>query len=39
MKIPLSRPEIGEREIEYVARVLRSGHLSLGPRVAEFEER
>lgn len=39
MKIPLSRPEIGESEIEGVVRVLRSGHLSLGPRVAEFEER
>lgn len=39
MKIPLSHPEIGESEIEGVVRVLRSGHLSLGPRVAEFEER
>jgi perosamine synthetase len=39
MRIPLSRPEIGEREIEYVARALRSGQLSLGPRLPEFEER
>lgn len=39
MRIPLSRPEIGEREIEYVTRALRSGCLSLGPRIAEFEER
>lgn len=39
MKVPLSRPEIGETEIENIVRVLRSGHLSLGPRVAEFEER
>jgi perosamine synthetase len=39
MRIPLSRPDIGEREIEYVTRVLRSGQLSLGPCVAEFEEK
>jgi len=38
MRIPLSKPDIGEREIEYVTRVLRSGQLSLGPRLAEFEE-
>jgi len=38
MRIPLSRPDIGEREIEYVTRALRSGQLSLGPRLAEFEE-
>jgi perosamine synthetase len=37
MRIPLSRPDIGEREIEYVMHVLRSGKLSLGPCVAEFE--
>jgi dTDP-4-amino-4,6-dideoxygalactose transaminase len=39
MKIPLSQPDIGEREIEYVNKVLRSGQLSLGPRLAEFEEK
>jgi perosamine synthetase len=39
MKIPLSRPDIGEREIELVTRVLRSGQLSLGPVLAEFEEK
>ena len=37
MNIPLSQPDIGEREIECVTRVLRSGDLSLGPRVVEFE--
>jgi perosamine synthetase len=36
--IPLSSPDIGEREIEYVTRVLRSGRLSLGPALPEFEE-
>ncbi|HWG57993.1 MAG TPA: DegT/DnrJ/EryC1/StrS family aminotransferase [Candidatus Acidoferrales bacterium] len=39
MTIPLSAPDIGEREIEYVTRVLRSGQLSLGPLVSRFEER
>lgn len=39
MRIPLSKPDIGEREIEYVTRVLRSGQLSLGPVVEEFENR
>jgi perosamine synthetase len=39
MRIPLSRPDIGEREIEYVTRVLRTGQLSLGPKLAEFEEK
>ncbi len=39
MKVPLSCPDITELEVEYVTRVLRSGQLSLGPRVAEFEEK
>jgi perosamine synthetase len=39
MRIPLSQPDIGEREIEYVTNVLRSGQLSMGPKVAEFEEK
>ncbi len=38
MTIPLSRPSIGEREIEYVTRVLRSGSLSQGPVLEEFEQ-
>jgi perosamine synthetase len=36
--IPLARPDLGEREEELVLEVLRSGHLSLGPRLSEFEE-
>ena len=39
MSIPLSKPDIGEREIELVTQVLRSGRLSLGPCLEEFEER
>lgn len=38
MRVPLSKPEINERDISMVADVLRSGLLSLGPRVAEFEQ-
>jgi perosamine synthetase len=38
MNIPLSRPDIGDLEVDSVTRVLRSGNLSLGPRVSEFEE-
>jgi dTDP-4-amino-4,6-dideoxygalactose transaminase len=35
--LPLAMPVIGAREEELVLEVLRSGHLSLGPRVGEFE--
>jgi perosamine synthetase len=35
--IPLARPVMGAREEELVLDVLRSGRLSLGPRLAEFE--
>lgn len=37
MAIPLSSPDIGEREVEYVAAVLRSQQLSLGRWVNRFE--
>ena len=36
--IPLARPLLGEREEERVLEALRSGRLSLGPRLAEFED-
>jgi len=39
MRVPLSKPDIGEREINYVTEVLRSGRLSLGPKLKEFEEK
>jgi perosamine synthetase len=38
MNVPLSCPDISELEVQYVTQVLRSGQLSLGPRVAEFEK-
>jgi perosamine synthetase len=38
-EIPLARPVLGEAEERAVIEVLRSGQLSLGPRVGEFERR
>jgi perosamine synthetase len=35
--IPLAKPELGSREEELVLEVLRSGQLSLGPKLSEFE--
>ncbi len=35
--LPMASPVLGEREEELVLSVLRSGRLSLGPMVAEFE--
>ncbi len=37
MTIPLARPVLGEAEEQAVLEVLRSGQLSLGPRLEEFE--
>jgi dTDP-4-amino-4,6-dideoxygalactose transaminase len=36
--VPLARPVVGEAEERAVAEVLRSGQLSLGPRIPEFEQ-
>ncbi len=38
MKIKLSGPDITQAEIDAVTEVLRSGWLSLGPKVPEFEQ-
>jgi len=38
MRIPLSAPDIEEFEIEAVSAVLRSGRLSLGPKLSQFEQ-
>lgn len=37
MKIPLSAPDIREREMEYVGQVMNSSHLSMGPWLDKFE--
>jgi len=36
-RIPLARPDLGELEIDAVAQVLRSGWVTQGPTVAQFE--
>lgn len=36
--LPLSRPDMGASEIRAVTEVLRSGHLTTGPKVFEFEK-
>jgi len=39
MEVPLSRPDITQREIDAVVDVLHSGILSIGPRLEEFESK
>jgi len=39
MRVPLSSPDISELEIRYVTDVLKTPHLSLGPKLPEFEAR
>lgn len=39
MKIPLSRPDITQREIDAVVEVMKSGVLSIGPKIEEFEKK
>jgi perosamine synthetase len=39
MQIPMSSPDITAAEIEAVNQVLQTPYLSIGPRIAEFEER
>src|SRR3989338_4153415 len=38
MKYPIAKPHIGKEELAAVAKVLRSGVLSIGPEVAQFEK-
>lgn len=38
MNIPISKPNVGEREIEAVSEVIRSGMIAQGAKVAELEE-
>ncbi len=39
LSIPLSRPDITEREIAAIIDVLKTPYLSLGPKLGEFEEK
>ncbi len=36
--IPVARPDLGQEELDAVAEVLRSGMLTTGPKVTEFEQ-
>jgi perosamine synthetase len=38
-KIPLSRPDITQKDIDSVVEVLRTPNLSLGPKLSEFERK
>ncbi len=38
MRIPLSSPDISQSDIDAVVAVLRTPHLSLGPKLVEFEQ-
>jgi perosamine synthetase len=38
MNIPLSAPDIGEHEVDYINRVMRSSQLSMGPWLDKFEK-
>ena len=35
--IRLARPDVGDDELDAVAEVMRTGQLTMGPKVAEFE--
>ena len=39
MKIPLSNPDVIEKDINYINQVLRTSYLSLGPKLPEFESK
>lgn len=36
-RIPLTRPSLGQEELDEIASVLATGHLTQGPKVTEFE--
>lgn len=39
MEVQLSKPDIGQKEIDSVVEVMKSGVLSIGPKVKEFEKK
>ncbi|MPN59037.1 hypothetical protein SDC9_206755 [bioreactor metagenome] len=39
MKVQLARPDITQAEIDAVVEVMKSGWLSIGPKIEEFERK
>jgi perosamine synthetase len=39
INVPLSRPDIDERDIQSVINVLKTPYLSIGPKLTEFENK
>ena len=39
IKVPIAKPIIGDKEIENVVEVMKSGMIAQGPKVVEFEEK
>src|SRR6266436_1676356 len=37
IRVPITRPDLGDEEVEAAARVIRSGWVTQGPEVAAFE--
>ena len=37
LKIPVAKPDLGDEEVALVTETIRSGWITQGPRVAEFE--
>jgi len=39
MQVPLSSPDIVEKDIEAVVNVMKTHYLSIGPKLVEFEKK
>ncbi|MDO6355568.1 DegT/DnrJ/EryC1/StrS family aminotransferase [Caloramator sp. CAR-1] len=39
MKVPLAKPDITQKEVDAVVEVMKSGILSIGPKIEEFEKK
>ena len=39
MKVQLAKPDISQKEIDSVVEVMKTGILSIGPKIKDFEKR
>ena len=39
MKVPLSSPDIIDKDIEAVVKVIKTRHLSIGPKLVQFKKK